>query len=146
MRIDAAITDKIARLYEYFRATPGYASACLSIGGSAVLPYLQAFARKVDVSQLRIGEAILKGTIPFFNGELLDLRDNVKLYSSIIEVRRRIIDGDPRVCILLDFRYIHCNPADLKLRWGPCEISLRGTVPLRRTPGRAQFPWGREFP
>jgi len=60
----------------------------LSLGGSALLPILSKLPKSSLPVQLRIGEAILTGTIPGASGDAIGLRPPFTLAARVVEVTR----------------------------------------------------------
>lgn len=93
-----ALADLVARVESALDCLPP-----ISLGGSTLLPILPDL-RSIRAREIRIGEAMVVGTIPSGNGRSLGLRRPIRLESRVVEVQdrehvRRILLDCGRTCI-----------------------------------------------
>ena len=86
----------------------------VSLGGSTLLPMLGRFMAPPR-TQLRIGEAILTGTIPGCEKHGLGLREPFSIDARIVEVSARRVEGALRPRVLIDYGASVLDYRDIRL-------------------------------
>lgn len=108
-----SIFESAARLGLRLRGRP----LEVSLGGSVLLPILDQFVAPPE-TQLRIGEAILTGTIPGLDHHSLDLRPPFMMEARTVEVSTRWVNGALRPRILIDYGSAVLDHCDIRLLEG----------------------------